>query len=62
METVEGTCMNGPRMCDECQKPCQPLVSKTRPQSSEWYCEPCHRSYPMYEEGDDPETAEGIEA
>ncbi|GEM_PF-5510498 len=34
--------------CRKCHKPLVPIASKSRPQSSEWYCpEPCHTSHPM---------------
>lgn len=35
------------KICDECKKTCMPLLSKSRPKSSEWYCEKCHKSYPL---------------
>lgn len=38
-------------MCDECRKPCQLLHVDQRPVASEWYCEACHKSYPVYKEG-----------
>ena len=37
------------KTCEECKGPCQLLNSNTRPLSSEWFCEKCHRSYPVYE-------------
>lgn len=36
--------------CGVCGKACQPLVSANRPRSSEWYCEKCHKSFPMASE------------
>lgn len=39
----------GPRMCDECQKPCELLIPSSRPQAAEWYCDPCHKSYPVHQ-------------
>lgn len=35
------------KMCEECKQACTPLVSKSRPKSSEWYCQKCHKSYTM---------------
>lgn len=40
MQTIEG-------MCDFCKKPCMPLTSSRNKDASEWYCEPCHKSYYM---------------
>jgi hypothetical protein len=36
-----------PRICDTCQKLMRPLMSPSRPQSSEWYCEADHHSVLM---------------
>lgn len=35
------------RKCDECDKVCAPINIHSAPEQSEWYCEPCHKSYPM---------------
>lgn len=40
------------KKCDECNKPCEFVESKTLPSASEWYCPRCHKSH------DVPELAE----
>ena len=36
--------------CEKCGEQCEPIPCKSRPESSEWYCTPCHKSYDMSEE------------
>lgn len=36
-----------PKMCEKCGKACMFLPSYTNPIASEWYCKPCHKSYPV---------------
>ena len=40
-----------PKICTECNGLCRPLVCKAKLESSEWYCEKCHKSYPVFEKG-----------
>ena len=37
--------MNNIKICDQCRGACQLLVPEHRPESAEWYCEACHKSY-----------------
>ena len=37
------------KVCEKCNKLTKPLVSKSLPRMSEWYCETCHKSYLMNE-------------
>lgn len=38
------------KMCEVCKGTTQLLVSKENPEASEWYCEKCHKSYPVSEQ------------
>jgi len=40
----------GDGMCTVCGKACEALTSNVRPESSEWYCPGCHKSYGMSQE------------
>lgn len=44
-----------PKMCEVCKKPCMPIPCSHKWDSSEWYCETDHKSYPM-----DADTARTI--
>ena len=36
-----------PKTCEECKKVCIPLPSHYDLSRSTWYCEPCHKCFPM---------------
>jgi len=39
------------KICDKCKKDCRALVSTSCPLvAPEYYCERCHKSYPMEQE------------
>ena len=36
------------KICEKCKKDCMPVPTpQTGIHHSEWYCKPCHQSYPM---------------
>lgn len=36
--------------CEKCNAECTAMNIHSNPPASEWYCSPCHKSYPMHAE------------